>query len=366
MEIPVISKRTDNYSIIIEHDFTGFKDCFIPLFPEARKVCIISDETVYPLYKDTVEPLLKDNFEVLSFVVPAGEKSKDMSVVLTIEKFLKDHDFSRSDVLIGLGGGVVTDLTGFTASLYHRGIAHVFIPTTLLAMADASIGGKNGVDFDGLKNIIGSFKMPSLIYMPLNTLETLPEREFYAGFAEIMKAGLLADSKFYMWLIENMYEICEKDPAIIMDMLIKALNIKKFYVEKDPSDNAERMVLSLGHTIGHALEVYSDYTLLHGECVALGIVCAAYISWKKSYLSMEEYYEIRDMFVPFYLPISVDNLDVNRVLELTKSDKKMADGQIRFILLKKIGKAFIDATVTDEEIIAALNEINFTEEDSRE
>ena len=365
MEIPVISKKTENYSIYIEHDFKDFKDKFLTCFPEAKKVCIISDESVAPLYKEKVESLLKDTYEVLSFVVKPGEKSKDINVVLSIEKYLKDNNFSRSDVLIGLGGGVVTDLTGFTASLYHRGVAHVFIPTTLLAMADASIGGKNGVDFAGLKNIIGSFKMPSLIYMPLCVLETLPDREFYAGFAEIMKAGLLADSKFYMWLIENMYEICDKDKDTLASMLETAINIKKTIVEKDPFEKGDRALLNLGHSIGHALESYFAGEYIHGEAVALGCVAAAFISWKLNKISMEDYYEVRDMFVPFNLPISIqiDKADYEDIYSRLGKDKKNTDGSINLVLLKKIGKAEVVKDVSKELIMASLDELNFTDED---
>ena len=143
-------------------------------------------------------------------------------------------------------------------------------------------------------------------------------------------------------------------------------SIKKMVVEKDPTEQGDRALLNLGHTIGHAIEKYKNFELYHGECVALGTVAAAYISWKKEMLSMEEFYEIRDMFVPFYLPISVDDIDPQEILKLTKSDKKMEAGTIKFILLKKIGKAVIDRTVTDEEILAAIEEINFSEEDAHE
>ena len=365
--LEIMYEKKPAYPILLEDNWNALALELSNLDCKDRKICIITDKKVGELYCNEIikmaSPISKS---VSSYFIEGGEKSKTMDTVLDIMNFLLENHFERKDLLVALGGGVVGDITGFAAAIFMRGIDYIQIPTTLLAQADSNMGGKTGIDFGNSKNIIGAFKMPVLVYINTSVLSTLDNREYFQGFAEVMKTAIIRDGNMYEWLIENMYEICEKDPAIIMDMLIKALNIKKFYVEKDPSDNAERMVLSLGHTIGHALEVYSDYTLLHGECVALGIVCAAYISWKKSYLSMEEYYEIRDMFVPFYLPISVDNLDVNRVLELTKSDKKMADGQIRFILLKKIGKAFIDATVTDEEIIASLNEINFTEEDSRE
>ena len=177
-----------------------------------------------------------------------------------------------------------------------------------------------------------------------------------------MKAGLLADSKFYMWLVDNMYEICERDLNVLSEMLMKSCVVKKLVVEKDPTEQGDRALLNLGHTIGHAVEKAKKFELYHGECVALGTVAAAYISWKKELLSMEEYYEIRDMFVPFYLPITVEGIDPQEVLTLTKSDKKKDGDHIKFVLLKKIGKAVIDTTVTDEEILAAIKEIYFDEE----
>ena len=161
-----------------------------------------------------------------------------------------------------------------------------------------------------------------------------------------------------------MYEICEKQMDVLEEMLVRSCSIKKMVVEKDPTEKGDRALLNLGHTIGHAIEKYKNFELYHGECVALGCVAAAFISWKKNYLTMEEYYEIRDMFVPFYLPISVDDIEPEKILELTKSDKKMESGRIKFVLLKKIGKAFIDTTVTDEEILDAIREIYFSEEDA--
>ena len=206
--------------------------------------------------------------------------------------------------------------------------------------------------------------MPRLVYMNLAVLQTLEERQYFSGFAEIMKHGLIKDAAFYEWLIENMYEICEKDMTVLQEMLIRSCSIKKMVVEKDPTEQGERAILNFGHTIGHAIEKARNFELYHGECVALGAVAAAYISWKREMLSMEEYYEIRDMFVPFYLPISIDNIDPEEILRLTKSDKKMEAGHIKFVLLKKIGKAVLDSTVTDEEILTAINEIYFSAEDA--
>ena len=177
---------------------------------------------------------------------------------------------------------------------------------------------------------------------------------------------MIKDEAFYVWLIDHLYEISDKNIPILQEMVYRSCTIKKMVVEKDPLEQGERALLNFGHTIGHAIEKAKNFELLHGECVALGAVAAAYISWKKDMIKMEDYYEIRDMFVPFNLPITVDNLDPEEVLKLTKSDKKMDAGTIKFVLLKKIGKAVVDMTVTDEEILEAVNEIYFSEEDTHE
>ena len=171
------------------------------------------------------------------------------------------------------------------------------------------------------------------------------------------------DQKFYIWLIENMYEICERDLDVLEEMITCSCNIKRMVVEKDPTEQGERALLNFGHTIGHAIEKAKNFTMTHGECISLGMVAAAFISWKRNKIGMETYYEIRDMFVPFYLPISVDEIDAQEILKLTKSDKKADAGTIKFILLNRIGQAVIDTTVTEDEILEALNEIIYVEED---
>ena len=332
-----------------------------------RTAAVVAGETVAGLYAARLEAsLTRAGFRVVTFTYPGGEHFKTLATYAALLDFLAAHRLSRSDLIVALGGGVTGDLTGFVAATYLRGIDFVQIPTTLLAQVDSSIGGKTGVDFDSYKNMVGAFKMPRLVYMNLSVLKTLEERQFYSGFAEVMKSALIKDALFYEWLIENMYEICEREPATLEEMVIRTCSIKKMVVEKDPTEQGDRALLNLGHTIGHAIEKAKNFELYHGECVALGTVAAAYISWKKEMLSMEEFYEIRDMFVPFYLPISVDDIDPQEILKLTKSDKKMEAGKIKFILLKKIGKAVIDRTVTDDEILAAIEEINFSEEDAHE
>ena len=361
----VIYNRKPCYDILVEQGFDALWDEMVSLELANKKVAIITDSNVDLLYGNALFSLFEDHgLKVCKYVFEAGEASKTLDTTKNIYSFLIENNIERKDVLIALGGGVVGDITGFVAATYLRGVDFIQIPTTLLSQTDSSIGGKTGVDFDGYKNMVGSFKMPRLVYINLNTLETLDNRQYFAGFAEVMKHGLLGDVVFYEWLIENMYEICEKDTNVVTEMLVRSCNIKREIVQKDPTEKGVRALLNLGHTIGHAIEKAKNFELLHGECVALGTVAAAFISWKRGLLKMEEYYEIRDMFVPFYLPISVDGIDPKQILKYTKSDKKMQDDKIKMILLKKIGKAVIETDVTDQEILDAINEIYFSEEDA--
>ena len=351
-----------------------FTDCF-ELLPDElqtfdiinRRVAIIADSHTSALFGDTVRNLLEGHCKkVLLHAFPAGEANKTLDTVKEIYRVLIEEQYDRKDLLIALGGGVVGDITGYAAATYLRGIDFIQVPTTLIAQSDSSIGGKTGVDFDGYKNMVGAFYMPKLVYMNIAVLKELDDRQFYAGFAEVMKHGLIKDTGFYEWLLDNMYEIHDRDIDVLIEMIIKSCTIKKLVVEKDPKEQGERALLNFGHTIGHAIEKAMNFEMLHGECIALGMVAAAHISWKHNWLSMDEYYEVRDMFVPFNLPITIDSVDPEEILRLTKSDKKMDAGQIKFVLLKKVGKAVIDKTVTDEEILEAIREIYFSDEDAKE
>lgn len=364
--LPILYNKKPCYDIVFTQNF----DELIPELQalgglESRRVCIVADSKVDQLYGEEVLKLLQGNcMKAVKYAFPNGEEYKNLDTVKGIYTFLIQEGFDRKDLLLALGGGVVGDTTGYVAATYLRGIDFAQVPTTLLAQTDSSIGGKTGVDFDGYKNMVGAFKMPKLVYMNLAVLRTLDDRQFFSGFAEVMKHGLIRDALLYQWLIENMYEICDRELDVLQEMLMRSCTVKKLVVEKDPTEQGERALLNFGHTIGHAIEKYKNFQLCHGECIALGAVAAAYISWKREMLSMEEYYEIRDMYVPFNLPISIEDIDPKEILRLTKSDKKMESGQIKFVLLKKIGKAVLDKTVTDEEILDAISEIHFSEEDA--
>lgn len=352
------------YDIVYEHDFVRLAEELAAFGIENKRLCIITDSKVNGLYIDEVCEVLKDKCKKLVvYAFPNGEQSKNLDTVRAIYEFLIQNKLDRKDMLLALGGGVVGDTTGFVAATYLRGIDFVQIPTTLLAQVDSSVGGKTGVDFDQYKNMVGAFYMPKLVYMNVSTLKTLDDRQYYSGMAEVMKYGLIKSARFYEWIIDNMYEIHERNLETLEEMVVQSCTAKKLVVEKDPTEKGERALLNFGHTIGHAIEKYKNFELMHGECVALGCVAAAYISWKRDLLTKDEYYEIRDMFVPFNLPISIENINPNEILELTASDKKMEGDHIKFILLKKVGKAIIDTTVTKDEIMAGINEIYFTDED---
>ena len=350
------------YDIVFTTDFSDLSNEISALGFEGRKIAVITDTNVGKIYGEEVLKCLSNISDTtVIYEIPAGESNKQLSEIKKIYEFLMERHFDRHDLLIALGGGVVGDMCGFTAATYLRGVSFVQVPTTLLSQTDSSIGGKTGVDLEGVKNMVGAFYMPKLVYMNISTLNTLDARQYASGFAEVMKHGLIKDQNFYTWLIENMYEINDREADVLMEMISKSCDIKRAVVEKDPTEKGERALLNFGHTLGHAIEKYMNFEMMHGECVALGAVAAAFISWKRQLISMEEFYEIRDMFVPFNLPISIDSVDKEAILDITKSDKKADSDKIKFILLKKIGKAFIDDSVTRQEMSDALDELIYIE-----
>lgn len=360
----VSSKNAVGYDIVYRDSFADLGAELAALgYGSGHKIAIITDSTVQGLYAEVVsEECRKITENVFTFVFPAGEESKNLNTVHDMYRNLIENRFDRHDLLVALGGGVTGDMTGFIAATYLRGVDFIQIPTTLLSQVDSSIGGKTGVDFEQYKNMIGAFKMPVLVYSNVSALKTLDARQFASGMGEVLKHGLIRNAKYYEWLLSNLYEIDERDSDILKELVYESNLVKKTVVELDPYEKNERALLNFGHTIGHAIEKYMNFSLAHGECVALGSVAAAYISYQRGLLGKEEYYELRDMFVPFKLPISIDGIVPEEILKLTKSDKKMKGDKIRFVLLKKIGKAVLMDDVTDEEILEGIKEIYFDEE----
>ena len=342
------------YSIVLEKSFEALSAQIKALDTTKRKLCIVTDSHVGPLYGGAVEQeLLKVSERVTLYTIEAGEEHKSLDTVRGIYEHLIQEHFDRKDLLVALGGGVIGDLTGFAAATYLRGIRFVQIPTTLLAQVDSSIGGKSGVDFDSYKNMVGAFHMPSLVYMNLSVLKSLPDRQFASGMAEILKHGLIQDKAYYKWLLDNQTEIRERRYEALLPMIAESCKIKRSVVEVDPTEQGERALLNFGHTIGHAVEKLKDFCLLHGECVSVGIAASAVISLERGLLRKEELQEIERGLQAFSLPVRTEGLEAGKIVEVTRSDKKMEAGSIKFVLLRGIGEAFVDKTVTEKELLSA-------------
>ena len=358
--IEINPKGADPYNILIRDSWNDLGVAMASVFKPECRICVISDINVSKLYGDELVSVLSKIFKQVDLIeLKLGEINKSLETVSECYSRLIALKYGRNDVIVALGGGICGDIAGFVASSYMRGIGFVQVPTTLLSMVDSSSGGKTGVNFEDFKNMIGAFKMPRLVYIKTSVLKTLPEKEYSSGMAEVLKAGLIKDGSFYEWLINSFQQINEHEDEFVSEMIARSIAVKKFYVEKDPYEKNERAILNFGHTVGHALEKYTDFKYSHGECVALGSVAAAYISWKKDYLTMEEFYEIRDMFVPFGLPISLPDINIDRIIEYMRSDKKNTSDGFKFILLKKIGKGMISTDVTEQEIREAIDQINY-------
>ena len=346
------------YDIVIEHDYSYLNRELNKLDITNKKLCIVTDTNVSKLYLNSVLELLKEYAkEVVFFTFPAGEVSKDLDTVNLLYEQLIEWNFDRKDILVALGGGVVGDLTGFVAATYLRGIQFIQMPTSLLAMVDSSVGGKTGVDFHAYKNMIGAFHQPTLVYMNLNTLSSLSNKQFYSGLGEIIKHGLIKDLSYYEWLIEHSNSIKSRDAMTLQEMIYRSCLIKCDVIEKDPKELGDRALLNFGHTIGHAVEKLMNFELLHGECVAIGMIAASYISFRRNYITQNQLDSIVSLLRSFELPISISGITAEDILHVTTHDKKMESGKLKFILLSTIGLAVIDTTVTREELLDSINYI---------
>ena len=342
------------YHIYLEPDFAKLPEAVEPLNIKERKLCIVADSTTAELYGAELKEILKETCTYVSmFVFPAGEVNKTLNTVRDLYEHLILEKFDRKDMLVALGGGVVGDLTGFAAATYLRGIRFIQIPTTLLSQVDSSIGGKTGVDFDAYKNMVGAFHMPRLVYMNLNVLKTLPDRQFACGMGEIIKHGLIQDSDYLKKLSTYQREIREKNYAALLWMVAGSCKVKRHVVEEDPTERGIRAWLNFGHTIGHSVEKLKDFTLCHGECVAIGCAAATWMSWKRGLISEKEKEAAEQLLLDYQLPVRVKGLKPEDIVKTTKLDKKMDAGKVKFVLLKKIGEAFVTRDVEDEELLRA-------------
>lgn len=348
------------YTIEIQTDFRLLPEKLKNLGYGKNRACIITETNVGELYLKEIKDLLSPVFtSCTSFVFEAGESSKNTDTVGKVYGHLIENSFDRKDVLIALGGGVVGDLAGFAAATYLRGIDFVQVPTSLLAQTDSSIGGKTGVDFMQYKNMVGAFYMPKLVYMNISTLKTLPKRQLSSGTAELIKHGFIKDRAYTEFIQGHSSSILAQDSQAIEELVYRSCQIKRGVVEKDPKEQGERALLNFGHTIGHAIEKLSNFTLYHGECVSLGMVSAAYISCQKGNITQEELETLKQILEAHGLPVTLPDFPhtPEEILAATKLDKKMESGKVKFILLKTLGEAYITKELSDSDLLGGIRYI---------
>lgn len=319
-------------------------------YGRSKKVILVDENT----HEYCLEYLLT-HFDTLQdaeiMLLPAGEENKVMEVCFQVWEALSEYKISRSDLVINLGGGLVTDMGGFIAALFKRGIAFMHVPTSLLAMVDASVGGKTGIDLGKYKNQIGVFANPLAIYIDPAFLETLPEEETRNGLAEMLKHGLISDRSHW----EKLQAFSAKD--IPLDLIYDSVKIKHTIVASDPLESGERKKLNFGHTFGHAFEGFllgSENQLAHGHAVALGMLCEAFLSARKKLLPETGFGEIQACIKKQFPLLAFTEEDYPAIYELMLQDKKNREGSVQCVLLKDIGEALIDQTITFEEVEEAL------------
>jgi 3-dehydroquinate synthase len=308
-----------------------------------KHVAIVTNTTVAPLYLDPLLNLFKQHsIKAFPIILPDGESYKNQETLNLIYDALLKEKCERSVTLIALGGGVIGDMTGYAAATYLRGVPFIQIPTTLLSQVDSSVGGKTGINHPLGKNMIGAFYQPQCVIVDIDTLKTLPQREFSAGMAEVIKYGLIRDKTFFDWLEKNMEGLIKLNPSLLIEAIERSCQNKADIVEMDEHESGIRATLNLGHTFGHAIENAMGYGVwLHGEAVATGIVMAAYLSKLMGWLKEIEFNRILTLLKVAKLPIDPPNISEDQYLKLMSLDKKVVDGKIRLVLQKGIGDSVI-------------------------
>ncbi len=323
------------YDITVTKGSSNFRDVIKGLI-KGRKVAIITDENVEKYHGNYFDSLLTD-YAVFKKVIPAGEKEKSGENFLALINFLAENKFTRADTVITFGGGVIGDLGAFVASTYMRGIGLIAVPTTLLSMVDSSVGGKTAIDIPAGKNLCGTFYQPDAVYIDTEFLSTLPEREIMSGFGEIIKYAFLSST------------VSQEDLALPVseELIAKCLIIKRDIVEEDEKEGGLRKLLNLGHTVGHAIEKLSDYSLSHGDCVVKGISMAIKVSATLYELSEAEISKMHSLLSSFGHDLTV-NYDLDEIISVIKSDKKSGAESVDFVTVKDIGSPAIEKISFDK------------------
>ena len=343
MEIHLERTVDDSYRLIFGSDLFSRIADELPEIVPARKIAIITDSNVGPLYAENLQK--QTGGEV--FIFPAGEEHKTLGTCVELLTGLTEKGFGRDTAILALGGGVVGDVTGFVAGIYNRGVPYIQIPTTILAQADSSIGGKTGVDTPFGKNLVGVFKQPTRVYLDVSTLQTLPLEQVRSGLAETIKHAIIRDAGFFDYLSNTMQDLLSKDSDTLLGIALDNCRIKGQVVEIDPHEKGLRRILNYGHTAGHAIEMLSDFTLFHGYAVSIGMMVAGRIA--ESITGYDGVLAQEELLQKAGLPTTIpDYISDDKIIQSTALDKKAKEGKARYTLPEQIGvmAVFDDAYAT--------------------
>jgi 3-dehydroquinate synthase len=324
---------------------------------KSQSAIIVTHPSINKLYGNTIRTSLQGKgIKVLTFEVPEGESCKSIQQAKILYDRLIENHCGRETPLIALGGGVVGDLTGFVAATFLRGVPYIQIPTTLLSQVDSSVGGKTAVNHERGKNLIGAFYQPKMVLIDLDTLKSLPQDEFRAGLAEIIKYGIIEDAGLFAFLEQNVEKILQQDGECLLHIIETSCSIKAKVVEKDEKESRYRMVLNYGHTIGHAIEVLTSYTRFkHGEAVAIGMIYAAKLSCVMGQCSEDVVKRIYSLIEKFGFDTGLPDFTPRQYIESMYLDKKAVDKNVRFIIVEKLGSVNIIDSVPEEYLLEILS-----------
>ena len=347
----------------------------LPVELAGRSIFIITDTNV-ETYAVQIKNILAESSAQSSAVltIPAGEASKSFTMVEKVQNWLLGNGVNRDSIIVAIGGGVVGDLAGFCASITLRGVPYIQIPTTLLSQVDSSVGGKTGINTTQGKNLVGSFYQPIAVMADIEALKTLPKREVLAGYAEVVKYGLIGDAGFFAWLEKNGSKVCDIEEESMIHAVERSIKAKAQIVQADETEQGQRALLNLGHTFGHALEAAAGYDgrLLHGEAVAIGTIMAFELSVKMGHCPTEDLERVERHFIEVGLPTRISlvekaiNTTADKLLELMRRDKKVEKGKMKFILANGIGEAFIADDVPENLVHDILSQSVGTQEDTED
>lgn len=342
-----------SYDITIGNNILSDIKQLYPQIENYKKIHIITDLTVKELYLDKLIKIL--NYPYISYtVIKEGEQYKSFETLQIILSDILNNGLDRSSLIIGLGGGIVGDISGFAASVYMRGIDFIQIPTTLLSQVDSSVGGKTAINFENIKNIVGRFYQPKYVLIDISMLETLDEKNIRSGIGEILKYGIIYDNELFKYINTNYKEINDLNNQVIENLIYESINIKREVVEKDEVELGLRMILNFGHTVGHGIEMLKDFDLLHGEAVLLGMLIESYIAFQQKLITKDYYEEIKITIEKFIDKPSINLKQANNIYSKMKYDKKNKEGKIKLVLPIGVGQVKVFQQLNRELIIKCI------------